>query len=37
MRTTIDIDEQLLNYVKQKIAENNSLLKNIIKASGLDY
>jgi len=37
MRTTIDIDEQLLIYVKQKAAENNSSLKNIIEDALRDF
>ena len=31
MRTTIDIDDQLLLYAKQKAAENNESLKNILE------
>lgn len=37
MRITIDIDEQLLIYVKQKAAENNSSLKNIIEDALRDF
>ncbi|MEE9338978.1 MAG: hypothetical protein V3U87_12945 [Methylococcaceae bacterium] len=37
MRTTIDIDEQLLIYVKQKAAENNCSLKNIIEDALRDF
>jgi hypothetical protein len=31
MRTTIDIDDQLLLYAKQKAAEQNCSLKNIVE------
>ncbi len=31
MRTTIDIDDQLLFYAKQKAGENHSSLKNIME------
>lgn len=31
MRTTIDIDDQLFLYAKQKALENHSSLKNVIE------
>lgn len=31
MRTTIDIDDQLLLYTKQKAVEQNCSLKNIVE------
>jgi chemotaxis methyl-accepting protein methylase len=37
MRTTIDIDEHLLLYAKQKAAENHGTLKNIMEDALREY
>jgi len=37
MRTTIDIDEHLLSYAKQKAAETHGSLKNILEDALRDF
>ena len=37
MRTTIDIDEHLLLYAKQKAAENHVPLKNVMEDALRDF
>ncbi len=37
MRTTVDIDDQLLHYAKQKAAEQNCSLKNIMEDALRDF